>query len=172
MSGKLFRVESAVKVTVKKGNPFVKTKLRSLTTDKVSEKNFKVDQEVKEVVLSERALEYLYLEGKAYFFLDIDNLDRVLVPADVVGDRVHYLKEGTEVRATFYGDTVSAVELPQFLELMVAQTEEPEESNIAVSDVTKAAVLETGAKIEVPPFVETGDIVKVDTRSGEFIQRV
>jgi elongation factor P len=173
ISGKLFRVESAVKVSVKKGEPFVKTKLRSLTTDKLSEKSFKPDQQVKDVSLSERTLEFLYPEGKEYLFLDIDQLVKVLVSADIVGDRINFLKEGTGVSASFYGDAISTVELPQFLELMVAQTDQSEESNnVGASDVTKGAVLETGATLQVPLFVEAGDIIKVDTGLGEFIQRV
>ena len=172
VAGKLYRVESAVKVNVAKGTPFIKTKLRNLATEEIIEKNFKPTTEVQEVQISERTLEYLYIEGKNFLFLDIENLETVLVPASVVEDRVHYLKEGTQVKATFYGETVFALELPPFLELMVASTEVPEEASIPVANATKTAILETGARLEVPPFVEAGDILKVDTRTGEYIQRV
>jgi elongation factor P len=167
----IYRVESAVKVSVAKGAAFIKVKLKNLITDDLVEKNFKVGQAVQEVMLSERRLEYLYLEGKSYLFLDIGSLDTVLVPAKVVSDKVNYLKEGTEVKAFFYGDTIFAVELPQFLELMVVKAETaPAKSHL--SNATKMAILETGAKIAVPLFVETGDIVKVDTHTNEYIQRV
>ena len=169
---KLYRVESSVKVTVAKGTPFIKTKLRDLATEEIVEKNFKPDQAVKEVQVAERTLEYLYLEGKQYLFLDVDELDTLKVPANVIGDKVSYLKEGVQVKATLYGETVFSVELPQFLELTVAKVEEPKKSKVAVANVTILAILETGAKVEVPPFIEPGDIVKVDTKSGEFIQRV
>lgn len=167
LNNKLFRVESSVKVTVAKGTPFIKTKLRNLATDEVIEKNFKLNQAVKDVSLVEKRLEFLYLESKDYLFLDIGNLEHVLVPVEVIGDNVQYLKEGIELKAIFYGDTVFSVELPQFLELMVSKVEGDQ-----MGSGVRKAVLETGAKIDVPPFIESGDIIKVDTRNGEYIQRV
>jgi len=171
LDGKIYRVESSVKVTVAKGVPFVKTKLRDLMSEETIEKNFKVDQEVESVSLAERRLEYLYPEGKDFFFLDIDELENVLVPSIVIGDKVHFLKEGTQLRAMFYGSTVFSIELPQFLELMIVKVEAME-AHVAVSNANKIGVLETGAKIEVPLFIESGDVVKVDTTSGEFVQRI
>jgi len=168
---KIYRVESAVKVTVAKGIPFIKTKLKDMMTDALIEKNFKEGQVVQEVTLDERHLEFLYLEGKDYLFLDIGNLDNVLVSKNIIGDKINYIKEGVVVKAMFYGDTIFSIELPQFLELMIVKTESNE--NIAqMANTTKAAYLETGAKIEVPLFIETGDIIKVDTFSNEFVQRV
>lgn len=171
INGKVYRVESSVKVTVPKGTPFIKSKLRDLTSNELVEKNFKPDQVVKDVVLAERKLEFLYLEGKDYLFLDIGNLEQVLVPGSIIGGHVNYLKEGVDLKASFYGDTIFAIELPQFLELMVAKTES-EETKRGAAAGTKIAVLETGAKIEVPPFIEVGDIIKVDTTTDEYIQRV
>lgn len=168
---KIYRVESAVKVSVSKGVPFIKTKLKSLTSDKVIEKNFKLDQPVEEVSLVERELEYLYMEGKGYLFLDINNLEQVLVDAAIITDKINFLKEGIEVKAIFYGNSIFSIELPQFLELMVAKTQ-ASESPIHVANATKIAILESGAKIEVPLFIESGDIIKVDTQTGEYIQRV
>ena len=168
---KLFRVESSVKVTVPKGTPFIKTKLCDLSNNKVTEKNFKLDQEVNEVNLNERPLEFLYKEGKEFLFLDVKTLDQILVPNAVVGEKINYLKEGIEVSAAFYGETVFSVELPQFLELMVSTTEGDQDLS-PLSNATKVAVLETGAKVEVPPFIEPGDIIKVDTKTSEYIQRV
>ncbi|PIS03381.1 MAG: elongation factor P [Chlamydiae bacterium CG10_big_fil_rev_8_21_14_0_10_42_34] len=168
--GKIYRVESSVKVTAAKGTPFVKTKLRNLITDETIEKNFKLDQTVQEVSLIERFLEFLYPEGKEYLFLDIGNLEQVEVPATILAEKVHYLKEGIQLKAMFYGDTIFAVELPQFLEIMVVKTDGTDA--IASSASTKIAVLETGAKIDVPLFIESGDVVKVDTQTNDFIQRV
>lgn len=170
IDGKIFRVESSVKVTVAKGTPFVKTKLRNLITEEIIEKNFKLDQSVQEVSLLERTLEYLYPEGKEFLFLDIGNLEQVLVPSPILADKVHFLKEGIQVKAMFYGDTIFAVELPQFLEIMVVKTEPNDNAARAAS--TKRAVLETGAKLEVPLFIESGDVIKVDTQVNEYIQRV
>jgi elongation factor P len=171
VDNKIFRVESAVKVTVPKGVPFIKTKLKNLLSDELVEKNFKLGQDVQLVSLVEKRLEYLYLEGKDYLFLDIDNLEQVLVNREVIGDKVNYLKEGTELRAMFYGDTIFSVELPQFLELMVVKTESGENAN-PLTSATKIALLETGARIEVPTFIESGDIIKVDTQLNEYVQRV
>jgi elongation factor P len=171
IDGKIYRVESSVKVTVAKGVPFIKTKLKNLMSDEVIEKSFKLNQPIQEVSLSERKLEFLYLEGKDYLFLDVGSLEQTLVPSVVIGDKVHYLKEGIEVKAMFYGETIFSIELPQFLELMVVKTDAIE-SNSHVSNANKLAILETGAKVEVPMFVESGDIVKVDTQTNEYIQRV
>ncbi|MEI8125553.1 MAG: elongation factor P [Parachlamydiaceae bacterium] len=168
---KLYRVESCVKVTVPKGTPFVKTKLRDLNNNAIVEKNFKLDQNVKDVASADRRLECLYLEGKDYLFLDIGNLEQVLVPSSIIGKLVNYLKEGVELKASFFGDTIFAVELPQFLELMVAKIDE-ENKRKATANNARIAVLETGARVEVPPFVEIGDIIKVDTTRDEYIQRV
>lgn len=171
LNQKLYRVESCVKVTVPKGTPFIKTKLRDLANNQIIEKNFKPDQTVTDVSMVERRLEFLYLEGKDYLFLDIGNLEQVLIPADIIGDRVNYLKEGVELKGSFYGDTIFAVELPQFLELMVSKTD-MEKSEKEEKGTVKVAILETGAKVEIPPFIEVGDIIKVDTKTDEYIQRV
>lgn len=171
IAGKLFRVESSVKVTVPKGQPFIKTKMRSLENDKVVEKNFKPGQEVKEVLLAERKIEYLYLEDKDYLFLDTQTLDQVRVSPKIISDKVDFLKEGVQIHATVFGDQIFSVELPQFLELMVAKCEPLPEGGVMTSS-TKKAILETGAEIEVPRFIDTGDVIKVDTRTREYIQRV
>lgn len=171
IDGKIYRVESSVKVTVAKGTPFLKTKLRNLVSDEMIEKNFKLDQIVQEVSLVERSLEFLYPEGKEFLFLDIGNLEQVQVASPILGEKVNYLREGTQVKAMFYGETIFSVELPQFLEIMVVKTE-GSEAAAAQGATTKKAVLETGAKLEVPLFIESGDVIKVDTQVNEFIQRV
>lgn len=169
IEGKIFRVESSVKVTAPKGTPFVKTKLRNLINDETIEKNFKLDQMVQEVSLIERNLEFLYPEGTEYLFLDIGNLEQVMVPSQILSEKVNYLKEGIEVKAMFYGETIFAVELPQFLEIMVVKTENAADQS---EQATKQAVLETGAKVDVPLFIESGDVIKVDTQTNDYIQRV
>ncbi|HRW58029.1 MAG TPA: elongation factor P [Chlamydiales bacterium] len=170
LNNKVYRVETATKVKVPKGTPFIKTKLRDLVTDKVIEKNFTPNQEIEEVSLKEHILEYLYPEGKQYLFLDINNLEQVMVAPKILSEKIDFLKEGTQVKAMFYGDSIFAVELPQFLELMVIKTGSTIDS--PVGGTSKKAILETGAEIEVPLFIEVGDILKIDTNSHEFIQRV
>lgn len=171
LDGSVYRVESCVKVTVAKGVPFFKTKLKDLLSEEVVEKNFKLNQPVQDVSLEERKLEYLYLEGKDYLFLDVSNLEQVLVPASIINEKIQYLKEGIDVKAVFYGNTIFSIELSQFLELMVVKIEEGH-SAAHLANATRIAVLETGARIEVPMFIEVGDVIKVDTQTREYIQRV
>lgn len=171
MNDKLYRVESSVKVTVPKGSPFIKTKLRDHVSGQVVEKNFKPNQEIEEVQLQDRKLEYLYKEDKSYLFLDVDTLEQILVPAAIIGPKANYLKEAIDLKAVAYGTTIFSVELPQFLELMVVSIDTGADDAHA-STTSKIAELETGARLEVPPFIEVGDIIKVDTGSEEYIQRV
>ena len=171
LDGKIYRVETSIRVAVPKGAPFIKTHLKNLISDEVIEKNFKLNQTIEEVTLNERRLEFLYLEGKDYLFLDIDELDQVLVSVDVVGDKVNYLKEGTQIKAIFYGKTIFSIELPQFLELTIVKLEDIQ-SKVSVSSASKIAILETGAKVEIPLFIEVGDVIKVDTYLGEYVQRI
>jgi elongation factor P len=175
LEGKIYRVESAVKITVPQGAPFIKTKLKDLMSDDAVEKSFKVGQEVQDVTLSEKRLEFLYPEGQDYLFLDIGDLDQVIVGRDVIGDKVNYLKEAVEIKALFYGQAVFSVELPQFLELMVVKIEggedEAEEEN-PLAQGTHLARLETGGLIAVPRFIASGDIIKVDTQLNEYVQRI
>jgi len=168
---RLYRVESSVKVTVPKGSSFIKTNLRDLSTNQILEKNFKLNQTVEDVSFEERKIEFLYVEGKDYLFLDFEGLNQVLVPTNIVGEKMHYLKEGTVLFASFYGDAVFSIELPQFLELMVAKIEGEDEA-APLSNANKTAILETGGIVEVPSFVEVGDVIKVDTKTNEYIQRV
>ena len=170
INNSLYKVESSVKVTAPKGAPFIKTKLKDLTSGQLIEKSFKLGQTIKDVALVEKRLEFLYPEGESFLFLDIVNLDQINIPSQIIGDKVNYLKEGVEIKASLYGEIVFAVEMPQFLELMVAKAIN-EEEKVLLSE-SKVIVLETGATVEVPPFIEVGDIIKVDTRTDEYIQRV
>jgi elongation factor P len=171
LDGRIYRVEASVKVTLAKANPFIKTKLRDLVNDKVIEKNFKLNQPIEEVALIEHQLEYLYPEGKKHLFLDVGNLEQVMVAPEILANAVNFMKEGTQLKAMFYGDTIFSVELPQFLELMIVKTEAVDEK-IKMANMTKKATLETGAEIQVPLFIEVGDIVKVDVYQNEYIQRI
>ena len=169
LSGKVYRVETCVKVSVKKGAPFIKTKLRDLENDKIIEKNFKLNQEIEEVTLLEHYLEFLYPEDSNYIFLDIENLEQIKIPIKILREKIKFLKEGIQVKALFYGDAIFSVDLPQFLELMVIKTEN---INQKLKMSNKKATLETGAIVDVPLFIEVGDVIKVDTYENEYIQRV
>lgn len=171
LGDKIYRVESNVRVTMTKGLSFIKTKLKDVMTDEIIEKSFKLDEDVSEVSLKEHQLEFLYKEGKKYLFLDIDNLKQVLVDQKVIEHRTQYLKEGIIVTAFFYGDTIFSMETPHFLELMVVKMEDLGAKEAMVAS-NRLAILETGARIEVPMFIESGDVIKVDTKTNEYVQRV
>jgi len=171
VDGQIFRVDSSVKVSSPKGPAFMKAKLRDLISDEVTEKNFKLNQPLNEIHLQDHDLEFLYPEKEGYLFLDIINLEQVIVPHEILGEKINYLKEGIAVKAVLYKSQIFSVELPQFLELMIIKTESTDEA-IAMSSSTKKATLETGAVLDVPLFIETGDVIKVDTQSNEYIQRV
>ena len=166
-----YRVESLSKVAVQKTMQLIRVKLRHVQTGKAIERNFKPAQKIDEASVEEHKLEYLYPHEEHFVFLDINTLDLVHVEKSIIGDAVLFLKEGTEVKATCVGSHVFTVELPQFLELMIASIAGTMKQTSGEGPMRKAK-LESGAEIEVPPFVEVGDIVKVDTKSKEYIQRV
>ena len=167
---KIYRVESSMKINVVRGAPFIKTKLRDLLTDEVIEKNFKLDQEIKEVTLTEKRLEYLYPENNHFLFLDVDNLEQEKVPLSILGDKVNYLKEGMTLQVASYKEKIVDVEMPLNVELEVTETQ-PGFKGDTVTAGTKPATVETGITVQVPMFINTGDIIKVDTRDGSYIER-
>lgn len=168
LENKIYRVDSVSKVAIGKAKAFMQLGLCDLQSYKEAEKKLKVDQEVQEVQLLSSCIEFLYPEDRGFTFLDIDELEQVYVDQAVVGPKINYLKEGVQVVASRYGGEVYAIELPQFLELMVAKVD----AKAKTVQGEHMVVLETGAKISAPLFVEEGDVVKVDTRSEEFVQRV
>ncbi|EPP36646.1 Elongation factor P [Chlamydia avium] len=167
----LYKVVSVSKVTGAKGESFIKAVLKSPDSDDTIERNFKVGQEIKEAQFESRNLEYLYIEGDHCLFLDLGNYEKVYVPKEIMKDNFLFLKAGITVSAMVYDGTVFSIELPHFLELMVSKTDFPGDS-LLISGGTKKALLETGIEIAVPPFVEIGDVIKIDTRTCEYIQRV
>ena len=170
LSGSYYRVESVVKVNVQKTMQLIRAKLRNIVDQEVIEKNFKPTQKLDEVAVAEHKLEFLYpLEGE-YVFLDINTLDLVHVDKDIIGESVLFLKEGTEVKSTCCGTAIFSIELPQFLELMVSSIGGVKKT--AQDGTVRIAKVESGADVEVPLFIEVGDIIKVDTKSKEYIQRV
>lgn len=172
LAKKVYRVEQMAKASgASKAAQFIKCKLRDLDSDEVIEKNFKPTQELEEVKLQEHKLEFLYLEGRASVFLDTATLELVRVADTVIGSKLHFLKEGIEVKALCYKTAAFSIELPQFLELMVSSMESDDRSG-KFGRGARVATLETGAKIEVPPFIDVGDIVKIDPKTEEYIQRV
>jgi elongation factor P len=153
-----------------KGGAFVRTKLKNYRSGAVVEKTFRADEKVQLAKIDKREMQYLYREGSAFVFMDNETYDQLHVETSDLGDSVNYLKEGDTAILPTYEDKVVGVELPASVELTVAETE-PGIQGDRVSGARKPATLETGLIVQVPLFVEPGERIKVDTRSGEYLAR-
>jgi elongation factor P len=153
-----------------KGGAFVRTKLKNFRSGAVIERTFRADEKVPFAVIDKREMQYLYREGPALVFMDTESYDQLHVEASDLGDAVNYLKEGDSAILPIYNDSVVGVELPAAVELAVAETE-PGVQGDRVSGARKPATLETGLVVQVPLFIEPGEAIKVDTRTGEYLAR-
>lgn len=154
-----------------KGGAFVRTKLRNVRTKQVIERTYRSGEKVDEVRLERRPFEYLYLEGEFYVFMSTETYEQVRIDSDMLGDAVHYMKDNLPVAILFHEETPIEVEVPLFVELEVTSTEPGMRGNTA-QNATKPAVLETGYEAQVPLFIESGNVVRIDTRTGEYMDRV
>ncbi len=155
-----------------KGGAFVRTKLKNVVNGKVLDNTFRAGEKVDEVRLEARQMQYLYQEGDQFVFMDGETYEQSYMGDALVDKDIQkYLKDGVEYKVLFSEGTPIVVELPFFLELEITETE-PGEKGDRVSAATKAATLETGAVVQVPLFLNAGDVVKVDTRTDEYIERV
>jgi len=153
-----------------KGGAFVRTKLKNYRTGAVIDKTFRADEKVRHAMIDKREMQYLYREGSDYVFMDNESYEQVHVAPDALGEAVKYLKEGDSAVLPTYEGQILGVDLPAAVELRVAETE-PGIQGDRVSGARKAAMLETGLVVQVPLFVETGERIKVDTRTGEYLTR-
>ncbi len=154
-----------------KGVAFVKVKIKNLTNQRVIERTFRSGEKVNKPDLFESEMEFLYAEGDQYHFMNMTNYEQIHVDVDDLGESVKYLKEGIQVSILFHNNRAIGVELPIFMDLKITNTE-PGLRGDTVSGATKPAVLETGATVLVPLFVEQDEVVKVDTRTGAYVERV
>jgi len=153
-----------------KGGAFVRTKLKNVRSGAVLDRTFRADEKVPLAVIDKREMQFLYREGGDYVFMDNETYDQLHVPAAGIGNAVNYLKEGDAAVLPMYEGEIIGVELPAAVELEVTDTE-PGMQGDRVSGARKPATLETGFVVQVPLFVNVGDRVKVDTRSGEYLSR-
>jgi elongation factor P len=167
----LFSVVEFQHVKPGKGGAFVRTKLRNYRTGAVFERTYRADEKLTLAHIDKKEMQYLYRDADGYTFMDNESYEQVGVSAAALGDATKYLKEGDMVILPTYQGEVVGVELPASVELEVTQTD-PGVQGDRVSGAKKPATLETGAVVQVPLFVETGDRVKVDTRTGEYLTRV
>ena len=154
-----------------KGGAFVRTKLKNFRTGAVIDRTYRADEKVPLAMIDKREMQYLYRENDALVFMDAENYEQLHVDTRQLGDAVNYLKEGDTAVLPVYDGEVVGVELPAAVELAVSDTE-PGVQGDRVSGARKPATLETGLVVQVPLFVEPGDSVKVDTRTGEYLARV
>ncbi|MFN8015180.1 MAG: elongation factor P [Acidimicrobiia bacterium] len=154
-----------------KGGAFVRTTLKNVRTGRTLEKTFNAGVKVEQATVDKRDYQYLYRDGQDFVFMDLETYDQMSLTADQVGDAGKYLKESDNAMIPMYGSEPLGVELPASVELTVAETE-PGIQGDRVSGARKPATLETGIVIQVPLFVNQGELIKVDTRTGEYITRV
>jgi elongation factor P len=170
IDGRLFTILNYQHVKPGKGQAFVKTKLRNLTSGAVVDKTFRADEKVDLAVLDKREMQYLYKDDAGLVFMDNESYEQVHVDPGLLGDGVKFLRDGTVCLIPVYEGSPVGAELPITMELEVTESE-PGVKGDRVSGALKPATLETGAVVQVPLFVEPGDRVKVDTRSGEYLSR-
>jgi elongation factor P len=166
----LFSVVEFQHVKPGKGGAFVRTKLRNSRTKAVIERTFRADEKVEQAVVEKREMQYLYREGASFVFMDNSSYEQSSVDSSSLGDAPSYLKEGDSVILEMYGGEIVDVALPAAVELAVTETE-PGLQGDRVSGARKPATLETGLVVQVPLFVNPGDRIKVDTRTGEYLTR-
>ncbi len=166
----LFSVVEFQHVKPGKGGAFVRTKIKNVRTGAVLERTWRADEKIGQAIVDKREMQYLYRDGDHYVFMDTVSYEQVQVESVTLGDAARFLKEGDSVVLQVYDGEVVSVELPAAVELWVAHTE-PGVQGDRVSGARKRATLETGLLVQVPLFVNQGERVKVDTRTGEYITR-
>ena len=169
--GNVFQVVEFLHVKPGKGAAFVRTKLKNVMTGGVVEKTFRPTEKDEPARIEKKKMEYSYNDGDLYYFMDPETFDMVPIGKDQVGDSLKFVKENMVCMILSYKGNVFGIEPPTFVELAIAETEPGFAGNTATG-ATKPATLETGAVIQVPLFVDGSDIIRVDTRTGEYMERV
>ncbi|RBY89065.1 elongation factor P [Blastococcus sp. TBT05-19] len=171
LDGQLWTVTDFQHVKPGKGGAFVRTTLKNVLSGKVVDKTFNAGTKVETATVDKRNMTYLYKEGTDFVFMDGDTFDQIYVPAQTVGGGADYLLDNTEVTVAMHDGTALYVELPVTMELVVEHTDPGLQGDRSTGG-TKPATLETGAQIQVPLFISTGEKLKVDTRDGRYLGRV
>ena len=167
----LYRVLDYHHLKLGRGSAQVRLKLRDLRAGHIIERTFQASERFTQARLEHRSVQYLYQEGGLYYFMDTENFEQIPLNADQLGEALNYLKEGMTLEMQSYKDVPVGVELPTAVELRVTETGPGFKGDTATPG-KNPATLETGITIQVPFFINTGDMVKVDTRTGEYLERV
>jgi elongation factor P len=170
VDGEVYSVVAFQHVKPGKGAAFVRTKLKNMRTGRVIEQTFRAGQKVNRAHIERKEMQYLYREAESFVFMDNETYDQVSITEEQLGDNINYLQENMNIFVLTYNGELMGIDLPHSVELEVASTE-PGVRGDTASGATKAATLETGFVIQVPLFVEEGDVVRVDTRTGEYLER-
>lgn len=153
-----------------KGAAFVRTKIKNVITGAVTEKTFNPNDKYPTAFIERRDMEYLYNDGNLYYFMDNETYEQLPINADVLGDNFKFVKENTVCKILSYKGNVFGVDPPLFVELLITKTD-PGFKGDTATNATKPATLETGAEIKVPLFIEEGELIRIDTRTGEYMER-
>ena len=170
LDGNLMQVIEFQHVKPGKGPAFVRSKLKNIRTGAVVEKTFRAGETINRANIDKREMQYLYRDGEAFVFMDTETYEQINVGTETLGETANYVVEGASAILLMYGDEIVSTELTASVELVITETE-PGMQGDRVSGATKPATLETGLTIQVPLFLEIGETVKVDTRTGSYISR-
>jgi elongation factor P len=171
MDGELYKVIEYQHYKPGRGNAIIRTKLRNLRTGTILQQNFISGDRVEDIRIERRPVQYLYNDGDLYYFMDTETYDQMALSASMLGDQALYLKEGMTLSISVYEGEALDVDLPTAVDLKVVDAEMAIAGDTATG-ATKKATLETGATVQVPLFVEVGDTVRVDTRTGAYVTRL
>lgn len=170
LDGNIFQIIEFQHVKPGKGAAFVRTKLKNIVSGGVVEKTFRPTEKCPQARIDRKEMQYLYEDGGLYNFMDTETYDQVALNADTVGDALKFVKENEMVKVCSHNGNVFAIEPPLFVELEITETE-PGFKGDTATGATKPATVETGAQVSVPLFVNQGDKIKIDTRTGEYLSR-
>jgi elongation factor P len=170
LNGEPFNIVEFLHVKPGKGGAFVRTTLKSLITGNVIERTFRSGEKVDKPDLEEKSMQFLYVSDSDYYFMDTETYEQIFITEEQLGDSKYYLQENVEVSVLFHNGKPIGVEPPIFVELKVTETE-PGVRGDTAGGATKPATLETGLTVQVPLFVNEGEALKIDTRTGKYIER-
>jgi len=166
----LFVLTEVNHITPGKGQAVIQTKMKNIKSGVNAENRFRPDENVEKADLRTRKMEYLYDDGSFFYFMDVETYDQIPLNSELLGDAQYFLLPNTQVDVSFNEGEAIGVELPNTVELKITETE-PSLKTATVTSSYKAAVLETGLKIQVPPFIGEGEVIRVDTRDGKYLER-
>ena len=171
IDGNVWQVIEFQHVKPGKGAAFVRTKLKDIKTGGVIERSFRPTAKFPEARIDRKDMQYLYQDGDLYYFMDNDTYEQIALGSELIGDALKFVKENEMCKVCSHNGNVFSIEPPLFVELQVTDTEPGFKGNTATG-ATKPAIVETGAQVNVPLFVENGEVIKIDTRTGEYLSRV